>query len=175
LVCRHRGSGRRPRWADYQLLVIHPFEDGNGRVARLLTNAMLADHGYTVGRYVSLEPMIADAPMSYYQALYESTLGWHEGTNDPWPWLDYFTGLLARAYRVFADRAAEAKPRGTKQLRVREHVLRYAPVTFRLADLRIALPGVSDNTLRLVLDQLRNEGKVSPDGTGRAATWTRTG
>jgi Fic family protein len=66
------------------LLVIHPFEDGNGRVARLLTNAMLSDHGYTVGRYVSLEDAVAESVDAYYQALLDSTHGWHEGTSDPW-------------------------------------------------------------------------------------------
>ena len=155
------------------LLVIHPFEDGNGRVARALTSALLSEHGYTVGRYVSLEQMIAEAPDAYYQSLLDSTHGWHEGSNDPWPWLGYFTGLLARAYGVFADRAAAAKTPGTKQQRVRDHVLRHAPTTFRLSDLRIAVPGVSDNTIRLVLDQLRQEGKIHVDGTGRTATWTR--
>jgi len=155
------------------LLVIHPFEDGNGRVARVLSNAMLIEHGYTVGRYVSLEQAVAESADAYYQALLESTHGWHDGTSDPWPWLGYFTSVIAGAYAAFADRAAAATTPGTKQQRVREHILRRAPVTFRLADIRTAVPGVSDQTIRLVLEQLKNEGKVRADGTGRAATWTR--
>lgn len=156
------------------LLVIHPFEDGNGRVARLLTNAMLSEHGYTVGRYVSLEQAIAKSADAYYQALLDSTHGWHEGTTDPWSWLGYFTSVLADAYAVFADRAAAARIPGTKQQRVRAHILRHAPATFRLADIRAAVPGISDQTIRLVLEQLRNEGRIRVDGTGRSATWTRT-
>jgi Fic family protein len=156
------------------LLVIHPFEDGNGRVARLLTNAMLTEHGYTVGGYVSLEQAVAESADAYYKALLRSTHGWHDGTADPWPWLDYFASVIAGAYTVFADRAAAAKTPGTKQQRIREHILRHAPVTFRLADIRTAVPGVSDQTIRLVLEQLKNDGKVQADGTGRAATWTRT-
>jgi Fic family protein len=156
------------------LLVIHPFEDGNGRVARLLTSAMLSEHGYTVGRYVSLEQAVAESADGYYQALLDSTHGWHEGTGDPWPWLSYFTGVIASTYAVFADRAAAAQTPGTKQQRVREHILRRAPARFRLADIRTAMPGVSDQTIRLVLEQLRKEGKVRADGTGRSATWTRT-
>jgi Fic family protein len=155
-------------------LFIHPFEDGNGRVARLLTNAMLIEHGYTVGRYVSLEQAVAESADAYYQALLESTHGWHDGTADPWPWLRYFTNVIVGAYSVFADRAAAAKTPGTKQQRIREHILRHAPATFRLGDIRTAVPGVSDQTIRLVLEQLKNEGKVRADGTGRAATWTRT-
>lgn len=156
------------------LLVIHPFEDGNGRVARVLTNAMLIEHGYTVGRYVSLEQAVAESADAYYQALLESTHGWHEDSADPWPWLGYFTSVLAAAYASFADRAAAAKTPGTKQQRIRDHILRRAPVTFRLADIRTAVPGVSDQTIRLVLEQLKGEGQVRADGTGRAATWTRT-
>jgi Fic family protein len=155
------------------LLVIHPFADGNGRVARLLSSAMLTEHGYTVGRYVSLEQAVAESADAYYQALLESTHGWHDGTADPWPWLSYFTGVLAGAYTVFADRAASARTPGTKQQRIREYILRHAPVRFRLADIRTAVPGVSDQTIRLVLERLKNEGQVRPDGTGRAATWTR--
>jgi Fic family protein len=142
-------------------------------VARLLSNAMLAERGYTVGRYVSLEQAVAESSETYYQALLDSTHGWHDGAADPWPWLGYFTGVIAGAYTVFADRAAAAKTPGTKQQRVREHVLRHAPATFRLADIRTAVPGVSDQTIRLVLEQLKDEGRVQADGTGRAATWTR--
>ena len=69
--------------------------------------------------------------------------------------------------------AAAAKTPGTKQQRVRDHILHRAPVTFRLADIRAAVPGVSDQTNRLVLEQLKNEDKVRADGVGRAATWTR--
>jgi len=57
------------------LLVIHPFEDGNGRVARVLTSAMLIERGYTVGRYVSLEQAVSESADAYYQALLESTHG----------------------------------------------------------------------------------------------------
>ncbi len=155
------------------LLVIHPFEDGNGRVARLLTGAGLGDHGYTVGRYVSLEQAIAESADAYYQALLDSTRGWHEGTANPWPWLGYFTGHIADAYAVFASRAAAARAPGTKQQRVRDYILRHARTTFRIADIRAAVPGVSDQTIRLALEQLRSEGTVQVDGTGRSATWTR--
>jgi Fic family protein len=150
-----------------------PFEDGNGRVARLLTNALLSEHGYTVGRYVSLEEAIAESANTYYQALLDSTHGWHEGAADPWPWVGYFTSVLAGAYAIFDHRAAAARTPGTKQQRVREQILRYTPATFRLADIRTSVPGVSDQTIRLVLEQLRGEGKVRADGTGRSATWTR--
>ncbi len=130
-------------------------------------SAMLTEHGYTVGRYVSLEQPVARSADAYYQALSKSTHGWHDGAADPWPWLGYFTSVLAGAYTVFADRAAAATTPGTKQQRVREHILRRAPATFRLADIRTAVPGVSDQTIRLVLEQLKNEGKS--DLTGPAA------
>jgi hypothetical protein len=122
---------------------------------------------------VSLEQAVGESADTYYQALLESTHGWHDGTADPWPWLGYFANVIAGTYAVFADRAAAAKTPGTKQQRIREHILRHAPATFRLADIRTAMPGVSDQTIRLVLEQLKNEGKIRADGTGRAATWTR--
>jgi Fic family protein len=156
------------------LLVIHPFEDGNGRVARALTNALLVDGGYTVSRYVSLEELIVDSEDSYYQALLDSTHGWHEDKADPWPWLRYFVGALADAYNVFAMRAAASRSGGSKQDRVRDHLLDHAADEFRIGDIRAALPGVSDQTIRLVLDRLRVEGAVTPQGKGRTATWRRT-
>jgi hypothetical protein len=62
---------------------------------------------------------------------------------------------------------------GTKQDRVLEYVTRHAPQIFKMADIRVALPGVSDPTIRLALDQLKQEGSVRPDGTGRAAVWVK--
>ena len=82
--------------------------------------------------------------------------------------------MIAESYADFANRAAAAQTSGTKQQRVRKHILRHAPTTFRLAELRTAGLGVSDQTIRLVLEQLRKEGQVRADGTGRSATWTRT-
>ena len=155
------------------LLTIHPFADGNGRVVRALTNALLDDAGYTVGRYVSLEQLIAESADDYYTALLASTHGWHEQINDPWPWLAYFTEVLARAYKRFEQRAASDRSTGTKQDRVREYVLEHAPQIFRIADVRVALPGVSDPTIRLTLEQLKNEGRVKPEGRGRSAAWVK--
>lgn len=155
------------------LLVIHPFVDGNGRVARALTNALLVDAGYDVCRWVSVEQLIAETADLYYETLLQSTHDWHDDAADPWPWLSYFTRTLAQAYEVFAERAAADRSGGTKQDRVRRFVLEHAPPIFRLADVRTALPGISDQTIRLVLDQLKAEGIVSPDGTGRSAAWRR--
>jgi Fic family protein len=155
------------------LTVIHPFEDGNGRVARAITNALLADAGYGVVRYVSLEQLIAESADTYYRALLDSTHGWHDGKANPWPWLGYFVGILAKAFRMFARRAAAERPVGSKQERVRDYVLRCAPPIFRFADARAALPGISDQTIRMVLGELRREGAVAPDGVGRAAMWRR--
>lgn len=134
------------------LTIIHPFEDGNGRVARVLANALLADEGYTVVRYLSLE---------------------HEDAADPWPWLAYFVGVLATAYDQFSQRTAADRSGGTKQERVRDYLLRHAPPVFRMADVRAALPGISDPTIRLVLQELRQRGMVDVDGTGRSALWRR--
>jgi len=155
------------------LLVIHPFEDGNGRVARALTNALLLDAGYEVCQWVSLEQAIADTADAYYCSLLASTQHCHEDDADPWPWpwLTYFTGVVAGAYRTFARRAAAERLRGTKQERVQQYVLDHAAPTFRMADVRAALPGVSDQTIRLVLDRLKSSGRVVPDGAGRAAAW----
>ncbi|GAA1628708.1 Fic family protein [Kribbella alba] len=156
------------------LLVIHPFADGNGRVARALTNALLVDAGYEVCRWVSMEQLIAESADGYYDALLRSTDDWHDDAADPWPWLSYFVGVLASAYETFARRAAANRSGGTKQERVRTHILKHAGPVFRLAEVRAALPGVSDQTIRLVLEQLKAEQLVSPEGAGRGAVWRRS-
>jgi Fic family protein len=156
------------------LLTIHPFADGNGRVARVLANALLDDAGYQVGRFVSLEQLIAESADAYYGALLAATHGWHDEKNDPWPWLSYFVDQLAQAYSRFEQRTAAGRSTGTKQDRVRGFVLNEAATVFRIADIRRALPGVSDQTIRLVLETLKRDGLLVADGTGRGATWRKT-
>jgi Fic family protein len=157
------------------LLCIHPFGDGNGRIARLSTTYLLQRTGYGVGRYVSLEQLFYDTKDDYYAALGASTQGWFDdGHHDVWPWAGYFLDRLDDAYARFTARVAAGTAGGTKQDRVRDFVLLHASATFTIADVRRAVPGVSDNTIRLVLTELKREGKIASDGTGRAATWRRT-
>ncbi|WP_341256970.1 Fic family protein [Gordonia malaquae] len=155
------------------MLTIHPFIDGNGRIARALTNALLHDAGYDVTRYVSLEVSIAKSVDGYYASLLASTAGWHDAEHDPWPWLRYFIGLVSATYAEFAAVTGAARSSGSKQERVREYVLSHAPSMFQIADARTALPGVSDQTIRIALNALRSEGLVEVDSVGRGATWTR--
>jgi Fic family protein len=151
--------------------VIHPFADGNGRVSRLLTNLLLGHHGYDAGRYVSLERQIERTQERYYAALHASTVGWHEGEHSVWPWISYFTDVLETVYERFVQQAEEVRSRGSKVERVRRHLEVHANRSFTMADLRSALPGVSDATIKVVLNQLRREGLVEAT-SGRSARWT---
>ena len=157
------------------LLCVHPFADGNGRVTRLVTSHLLQRCDYGVGRYVSLEQLIYETKEAYYDALAASTTGWFDnGAHDIWPWQRYFLGRIAAAYDQFGERIAAGTSGGTKQDRVRHFVLLHAPETFSIADIRRAIPGISDNTIRLVLASLKAAGRINNDGTGRAARWFRS-
>lgn len=161
-------------------LAIHPVADGNGRLARLLTTHALLEHGYGVARYVSIEQRILNTKNAYYAALYASQRQWHERSHDIWPWTEYLVGILEDSYDDFESRVAARRNLAgmSKQERVREYVLHHAPVVFRLRDLRAALPGISDPTIRLVLNELRREGSAEIDeatgGSGPRAAWRRT-
>jgi Fic family protein len=142
-------------------------------VVRALTNALLEDSGYSIGRYVSVEQLIAESADDYYAALLASTHGWWDREHDPWPWLSYVVAVLAKAYEKFEQRVASDRSSGTKQDRVRHYVLDHAPTIFTIADVRLALPGVSDPTIRLSLNELKRAGLIRPDGTGRSAVWVK--
>jgi Fic family protein len=106
-------------------LCIHPFPDGNGRVARRLSLMLLYQYGYEVGRYISLERIIEDSKETYYEALEASSQGWHEGEHDVAPWLEYFWGVLLRGYREFEEQVHVVREgHGAKTEQVRLAVLR---------------------------------------------------
>ena len=155
-------------------LCIHPFRDGNGRVARLLSLMLLYQAGYEVGRYISLERVIEESKETYYEALEVSSQRWHEQRHDVRPWLEYFWGMLLRAYREFEERLERAHiyDHGGKAERVRAAVLRRRE-PFRLAEIHDECGGVSRETVRNVLRKMRDEGLVRSTGTGRGAQWQR--
>jgi Uncharacterized conserved protein len=156
------------------LLCIHPFADGNGRITRLLTAHLLDCCGYGVGHFVSVEQLVLDTRDDYYDALSASTQGWFDdGRHVLWPWARYLLDRLGEAYDRFERRIAAGTGGGTKQTRVRDFVLLHGPATFRIGDIRAAVPGVSDNTIRLVLADLKRTGRIDNDGTGRSAAWRR--
>src|SRR5437667_3004467 len=156
-------------------LCIHPFADGNGRIARLLTLLLLYQAGYQVGRYISLETAIENTKEGYYEALQASSQNWHQGQHSLIPWWEYFVGvMLVKAYREFEDRVgATGAKRGAKRDMIRDVVSRL-PNEFRYADLERALPAVSRPTIARALRELRAEGVVRCVGRGRDATWEKT-
>ena len=88
----------------HDFLCIHPFNDGNGRMSRLLTTLLLYRNGFYVGKYISLEAKIAKNKDLYYDALGRAQIGWHEGKEDVVPFIKYLLGTVLAAYRDFTDR-----------------------------------------------------------------------
>ncbi len=157
------------------LSCIHPFADGNGRVGRLVTSHLLSEAGYTVGQYVSLEQLIFETKADYYASLSASTQGWFDdGRHSVWPWIRYFLARLDQAYSRFALLESGRATWGTKQDRVHEFVRAQVDAKFKMSDIRRALPGVSDPTIRLVLAELKAQGRIEHDGAGRSASWRLT-
>jgi Fic family protein len=154
-------------------LCIHPFRDGNGRTSRLLLLLTAYHLRYEVGRYISLERLIEQTKDRYYETLKLSSQGWHGGKHDPWPYINYLLYTLLDASREFERRAGEvAAPRGEKSALVKD-AIRRATDKFTVGELRQQCPGVSVDTIRHVLKQLRDSGGVECLGRGRNAFWRR--
>ena len=155
-------------------LVIHPFNDGNGRMSRLLTLLLLYKGGYEVGRFVSIEKLIEKTSETYYDSLGKSTAGWHEGEHDPRPWLSYYLGVLVAAHREFEEHVGAATSgRGAKAALVKQFIRSNLSETFRIEDVRRAAPGVSSVYLTRLLGDLRRAGAIELVSKGRSATWRR--
>lgn len=153
-------------------LCIHPFSDGNGRVSRLLTLLLLYHFGFEVGRFISLERIFEESKESYYEILEECSKDWHEGEHNSYPWLNYFWGVLLRAYKEFEQRVGNLRVgRGSKSEMIKQAVLRKI-VPFSISDIEHECAGISRDMIRSVLRQLRDEGVILSIGIGRSAKWT---
>ena len=153
----------------FDLLCIHPFRDGNGRVGRLATTLLLQSHGFQVSRYISLERMVEETRDEYYRALGECSRGWHEGKNEILPWWNYLLGLIRSAFKEFELQIESASGPGKSDL-VRRTVLAQVE-QFTLADLSAQLPAASSQLIKKVLAELKRAGKVRLTGKGRGARW----
>jgi Fic family protein len=154
-------------------LCIHPFLDGNGRMARLVTVLLLHQQGYDVSRYISLELLIEQTKESYYDTLYRASQGWHEDRHDPLPWIAYWLGIVLAAYREFESRIGRLTTgHGTKTDIVLSAVDRMMG-SFSISELQAACPSVSRDWIKVVLKQLKREGRLRLSGRGRNARWRR--
>ena len=152
-------------------LCIHPFNDGNGRMSRLLTLLLLYRAGYIVGKYISIEKLISDSKESYYEALEGSSAGWHESENDYIPFIRYMLGIIVAAYRDFGSRVETLITRGlSKPERVRE-IIRSTNGRITKAQIMELCPDISQVTVERALRDLIASGEILKIGGGRYTSY----
>jgi Fic family protein len=152
------------------LICIHPFRDGNGRVSRLATSLLLKSQGSEVARYISLERLMEESKEDYYRVLKRCSEGWHEGNNEIIPWWNYFLGTLRGAYKEFERQIQSVEARSAKSDLVRQNVLSQTE-PFTLADMTAQLPAASSQLIKKVLSEMKSSGAVRLAGRGRGARW----
>lgn len=156
-------------------LCIHPFNDGNGRMSRLLTLLLLYRSGYIVGKYISIEKLISDTKETYYEALQASSYNWHEGTNDYAPFVTYMLGILVAAYRDFESRIELLTTKGlSKPDRVREIIKNHLGKITK-SEIMAQCPDISQITVQRALADLLKSGEIIKLSGGRytSYTWNR--
>jgi len=155
-------------------LCIHPFRDGNGRMARLITLLLLYHAGYEVGRHISLEQIVEHTKESYYDTLYRSSTGWHDGRHDLMPWMEYLLGVvILGAYQALERRVGTVTGgRGTKTAMVLDVIGRMVG-EFSVADLQERCPTVGIDLLRRILRKERTAGRLECLVRGPNARWRR--
>lgn len=157
----------------HDFLCIHPFNDGNGRMSRLLTTLLLYRSGFYVGKYISLEAKIAKNKDLYYDALSASQEGWHEGKDDPVPFIKYLLGTILAAYRDFEDRFSlvETKLPAIETVRRAAH---NKIGRFTKQDIRELCPSLSLSSVEGALRKLVESGELRREGNGKNTCYYRT-
>lgn len=156
----------------HDFLCIHPFLDGNGRMSRLLTTLLLYRSGYTVGKYISLEAKIAKSKNLYYDALELSQARWHEGNDDPIPFVKYLLGTIISAYRDFEERMEIAGDKNSAMDIVTKAVATRIG-KFTKADIAALCPSISASSVESSLKKLVRNGVIEMHGHGRATFYSR--
>ncbi|MDO4437846.1 MAG: Fic family protein [Eubacteriales bacterium] len=156
----------------HDFLCIHPFNDGNGRMSRLLTTLLLYRNGFYVGKYISLEAKIAKAKDLYYDALARSQDGWHEGCEDVVPFIKYLLSTILAAYKDFEDRFSIVETKLPAVEMVRKATQNKIG-KFTKQDIRELCPSLSISSIEGSLRKLVKEGDLKRDGSGRATYYIR--
>ena len=157
----------------HDFLCIHPFDDGNGRMSRLLTLLLLYKFGYFVGRYISIEMLIEESKESYYEELKRSSEKWHTGENDEIPFIRYMLGVLLKAYEECDDRFNFI---GNEKLTSPEKVLSVIQRSLKplsKKDIMILCPDISQRTIERALKELYDNSKIKQVGSGRSTKYVK--
>ena len=153
-------------------LCIHPFNDGNGRMSRLLTLLLLYQSGFIVGKYVSIEKIIEESKETYYEALQDSSVDWHEDENDYKPFVNYMLGVIVSAYKEFESRVKlVTDPNLSKSDRIREIIKNHIG-TITKSELVEMNPDISDTTVQRTLAELLKKNEIKKIGGGRYTKYT---
>ncbi len=157
-------------------LCIHPFNDGNGRMSRLLTLLLLYKSGYSVGKYISIEKQIEKTKDRYYDALEKSDIGWHEGNNDQTPFIRYMLQVLLACYTEFEERVG-VMAEGKKGSTAYDVVKKYTEEKigkFTGADVVAHCPSIGRSSALSALKKLTEEGVLIREGGGRSTFYIRS-
>ena len=154
-------------------LCIHPFNDGNGRMSRLLTLLLLYRAGFIVGKYISIEMLIEKSKDSYYEALQASSQNWHENGNDYLPFLKYMLGVVVKAYNEFEDRVEYIHHRKMSKADRIKALIEKTPGKISKKDIAMACPDISVTTIERTLAELVATGFIEKVGVGRASAYVK--
>lgn len=156
----------------HDFLCIHPFNDGNGRMSRLLTTLLLYRSGFYVGKYISLEAKIAQNKDLYYEALGQAQIGWHEGTEDAVPFIKYLLGTVLAAYKDFEDRFALVETKLSALETVKRASMNKIG-RFTKQDIRELCPSLSISSIEGALRKLVAAGELKREGAGKSTCYYR--
>lgn len=154
-------------------LCIHPFNDGNGRMSRLLTLLLLYKAGYIVGKYVSMEMLIEKTKGTYYEALQASSIGWHSGENTYEPFVKYYLGITLKAYNEFENRVEHLKYRTLSKPERIKAMIDQKVGKFRKKELMELCPDISKVTMERTLTELVKAGYIEKVGAGPSTSYVR--
>lgn len=154
-------------------LCIHPFNDGNGRMSRLLTTLLLYRCGYVVGRYISLESKIEKTKEKYYEVLNTCGNGWHEGNNDSTPFVKYLLGIILSAYRDFENRV-DLFDEKLPAIELVRRAVGDKIGKFTKSEIMEMVPSIGKASVENALKKLIEDGTIQRHGKGKVTFYTRT-